>query len=319
MLCFDNALLLTRGSPVGLPALLSHFNPRNGIFTGLARTAGDDLFIGQVKCVGGRRNARLTFLVPAGTYDSTALLGLLDALAIEAGQWGALGVLADVDERAELFSVLRRAGYGVYGWQRIYQLPFTGKADYDQPALWRFAAASDELPIRQLHQALIPPLVQVADPLPGGRLYGLVYQVNQQIRAYVESVYGPEGIYLRPLIHPDVDNIPQLLVNLENYLSPLLGRKVYLAVRSYQAWLEGLLQDFSPEITARQALMVKHLASTQRLTLSNVHRSVVEDTRAEPSAPPMTKKSNQSTASRLNEPADPKSATGCRMHQNGIQ
>ena len=38
------------------------------------------------------------------------------------------------------------------------------------------------------------------------------------------------------------------------------GRKVYLCVRSYQAWLEPVLADLGALATERQAVMVKHLA-----------------------------------------------------------
>ena len=37
------------------------------------------------------------------------------------------------------------------------------------------------------------------------------------------------------------------------------GRKIYLNVRSYQAWLEPVLADLGAEASPRQAVMVKHL------------------------------------------------------------
>ena len=276
---------------MGLLALVSHLNPHNGIITGVVHpSGGEPPAIGQVKCVEGRRSAHLTFLLPEDVHDSPALPALLDGLAQEAGLWGKLGLLAEVDELHPVFEVLRRAGYSVYGWQRIYQIPFENQAEGDDVPLWTFAESQDEIPIRQLYQSLVPPLVQAAEPLPAGRLYGLIYRENGAVLAYLESMYGPEGIYLRPLIHPNVDNVGALLRNLEGYLSPLLGRKVYLAVRSYQSWLENPLMTMTPDSTARQALMVKYLASRQRVALTNVHRAVIEDAGAEPSAPQMVKK-----------------------------
>ena len=38
------------------------------------------------------------------------------------------------------------------------------------------------------------------------------------------------------------------------------GRKVYLNVRSYEAWLEPVLADLGAQASSRQAVMVKHLA-----------------------------------------------------------
>jgi len=282
---------LTRGNPVGLTALLSHLNPQNGIFTGVACHEDDDLpVIGQVKCEEGRRNAHLTFILPEDAHQSRALPALLDGLAVEAGKWGALGVLADVNEHGSFFEVFRHAGFSVFGRQRIYEMPYHGSVDSDKTGLWRFASPEDEFSIRQLSQSLVPPLVQAADPLPSGRLYGLIHQEDGQTMAYVESIYGPDGIFLRPLIHPNVTNLQELLINLEPYLSPLLGRKVFLAVRSHHSWLESTMMEISDESTPRYALMVKYLAVAQKVFSTNAHRSVIDETLTERSTPPMAKK-----------------------------
>lgn len=291
MCCFDSALSLTRGNPLGFSALLSHLNPHNGIITGVVYPAGgEDPVIGQIKCVDGRRSARLNFLIPSNAHLSPALPALLDGLAHSAGSWGAFGLLAELEELSPLFEPFRKAGFSVYGWQRIFRLPFNGDVDAEQAPLWRFAEPVDEISIRQLFQTLVPPLVQAAEPLSSERLYGLVYQEDGQILAYIESVYGPDGIYLRPLIHPNVGDVKALLRSLEIHLSPLLGRKVYLAVRSHQAWLENPLLAMSSDSTDRQALMVKYLAARQRVLLASIHRSVIDDKGVEPSAPQMVRK-----------------------------
>jgi hypothetical protein len=280
---FDSALTLTRGNPVGFFAFLANFNPKNDIFTGVARKAKNEPpIIGQMRCNQGRRVANLTFLVPNDVQDSLALLSLLDGLVVQAGERGAYCVLAEVDEGDPLFESLRKAGFAVYGWQRIYNMPFKGRVNYDLPSLWELVTPVAEPGIRHLYQSLVPPLMQVANPLPEDRLFGLYHQQDGEMLAYVESIYGPEGIYLRPLIHPDLGNVPQLLENLEEHLSPLLGRKVYLAVRSHQAWLENALGDVEVLSATRQALMVKHLALTQRVPLANSRLAMFEETGAEP-------------------------------------
>ncbi|MCJ7626428.1 MAG: hypothetical protein MUO76_23295 [Anaerolineaceae bacterium] len=238
--------------------------------------------IGQVKCVQGKRVAHLTFLAPSDIQDSLELLSLLDGLIVQAGERGAYCVLAEVDEGDPIFESMRKVGFAVCGWQRIYKMPFKGRFDHAQDSLWEFATPVVEAGIRLLYQSLVPPLMQAANPLPADRLFGLYHQQNGETLAYVESIYGPEGIYLRPLIHPDLGNVPQLLANLEEHLSPLLGRQVYLAVRSHQAWLENALGDADVLSSTRQALMVKHLALTQRVTLTNPRRAMFEETGAEP-------------------------------------
>jgi hypothetical protein len=282
----DSALALTRGSPLGPIAFLSQLNPRNGIYTAIGYSSEENKrVIGQVKCVQGRRSAQLTYITPHSASNSSILPVLFEGLAYQAGQWGACSLLAEVDERDPLFEDLRRAGFVVYGWQKIFALPFRGGIDYHQPGLWHFAPPEADHSIRHLYQTLVPPLMQAADPLPKGRLYGLIHHDNKELMAYVESIYGPEGIYLLPLIHPDVENVKLLLANLEGYLSPLLGRKVYLAVRSHQAWLEIALDDVVELKSSRQALMVKHLASFQRVAIANAHLAMIEETHAKASTP----------------------------------
>lgn len=270
---------------MGFFAFMAYFTPKNGVFTGVARVAKNEPpIISQIKCIQGKRVANLTFLVPGDVQDSLALLSLLDGLTVQAGVRGAYCILAEVDEGDPVFESLRKAGFVVYGWQRIYKMPFKGRVDYDLPSLWEFVTPVAEAGIRHLYQSLVPPLMQAANPLPEDRLFGLYHQQEGETLAYVESIYGPEGIYLRPLIHPDLGNVPQLLENLEEHLSPLLGRQVYLTVHSHQAWLENVLGDADVLSSTRQALMVKHLTLTRRVALANSRLAMFEETGAEPTA-----------------------------------
>lgn len=292
-------MMLTRGSPLGLTTLLSHLNLQNGVITAAAgstaarlKSGADKLSVtpsavmGQIRCAEGRRNARLAFLYPDDAHASPAVTLLLDGLAQHAGLAGSYGLLAEVDELSPIFETLRRAGYAVYGWQRIYKLELNaGSPPKDEPE-WCFATPEDEIPIRQLAQSLVPPLVQAAEPLPPGRLYGLVYREHGQMLAYVENDYGPDGIYLKPLIHPNVQNAPALLRALEHHLLPLMGRRVYMTVRSHQAWLENPLIDLKAQPADRQALMVKHLATMQRKPVFSVARSVMDESGITTTPPP---------------------------------
>jgi hypothetical protein len=65
---------------------------------------------------------------------------------------------------------------------------------------------------------------------------------------------------LAPLIHPDAADVGANLSALIGGLPNRAGRPVYLCVRSYQAWLEPVLEDLGASAGPRQAVMVKHLA-----------------------------------------------------------
>jgi hypothetical protein len=287
LLSLDSALLLTHGNPVGMGAFLVHLHPSNGTVTAVCNDSSSKIkLIGQMNYTRGDRSARLSYLLPYDDCSSSSLIGLLEGLASQAGGMGAFSLLAELDETSPAFENMRRAGFTVFGWQRIWKLPFKSDSYGDtNSSAWRDARSEDEIGIRSLFQSLVPPLAQGFDPLPLHRSHGMVYCHDGEVMAYVESTAGPRGIYLRPLIHPDMDNVGELLHNLAPRLAPLLMRPVYLSVRSYQAYLEPSLEQINAEVAPRQALLAKRLAVAQRVMATNPMQAVMEARHAESTAP----------------------------------
>jgi len=265
----DSARLLTRGSPAGMVANLSLLHPTRGFYTGVINGGKKTLpLIGQVVYKLGSRSAHLSFVAPGQSCDSPELPALLEGLARHAGEWGAFHVLGELEEICPAFESMRRAGFSVYAWQRVWRLQAGGQANGSTAGRWQPVQEEDEWAVRSLFQNLVPPLAQSAEPLTIRRQSGLVYRQGSEIMAYVQGIFGPLGIYLYPLIHPDIEDALNLIKTLPSALVPLLGRPVYLAVRSYQAWLETTLTDLDSQSSPRQALMVKHLAHAQRVPLT---------------------------------------------------
>jgi hypothetical protein len=77
---------------------------------------------------------------------------------------------------------------------------------------------------------------------------------------YVRLSQGVAGSLVSPLIHPEAENVPEKIGALGSQIPYRSGRPVYLCVRSYQAWLEPVLEDLGAKSGPRQAVMVKHLA-----------------------------------------------------------
>jgi hypothetical protein len=274
-LCTDSALTLTRGSPVGPLALLWQLDPAWETFTGICTPGQGSAVIGQVHYTPGERSARMAFLTPDDEIDQTGLLSLLDGLAARSGSWGAANLLAEVDELSPALDGMRRTGFCIYGWQTIWQFS-ADQAGGSEKGPWELAQPVDEIPLRGLYQSLVPPLVQAAEPyLPGG-LPRLVYRQEGDILAYVDSTYGPQGIYLQPVVHPAVKNVPELLAALlaQQPASPV--RPAYIAARSYQAWLESSLAHLEGSAAPRQALLVKHMALSRRV-FQTAGRAVVRE------------------------------------------
>jgi hypothetical protein len=279
VLCLDSALALTRGNPVGPLALLSLLHPAKGSYTAVVDGDGDDnKMIGQVVHLTGQRSAHLAFVLPESYTDPNGRIALLEALAEEACEMGALSVVAELEDSNPLVENLRRAGFSIFCWQRIWKLP--GGTASENP-LWQEAKPEDEIAIRSLFHAVAPPMVQSAETPPPQRT-GLAFKQNGDLLAYIEAVSGPLGVCLLPLFHPDTPEAPILLNELANMMNAL-NRPVHLMVRSYQSWLEGSLESMGAIASARQAVMVRHLARLQRVE-EFVPDMVAERRTIEPSA-----------------------------------
>ncbi|GAP13085.1 hypothetical protein LARV_00827 [Longilinea arvoryzae] len=264
--------------------MLTRLRPTNEFFTAVAPSSdGTTALIGQVFYHGGEKSARLSYLLPLGQFPSPALTALVEALAWQAGEWGAFHLLAEVEERSPAFEGLRAAGFSTYARQRVWRID-APLPDQPVPNHWHAAAGIDEHAVRNLHNLVIPPLVQAAEPLNLHLSHGMIFHRGGELAAYVEVIGGPNGVYLRPLIHPDVEETPTLLTSLITRLHPTPKRPVYVAVRSYEAWLEPPLEDLGASVGPRQALLVRHLAEAQHAMQAMPRLNILEN-RAEPGAP----------------------------------
>lgn len=259
----DSVLALTRGRPLGFWVVLRHLRLEENAFTAVLQPGeGHPNLIGQASLRNDNTFGQVTFVLPAAS-QMTLVARLMDELARQVGQQGGLGLLAAVEDESPLFEGLRQSGFAVYARQRVWRL---GNLPLNDAPVgeWLPLTALDEFAIRSLYQALTPPLVQRAEPFGAHGLAGMVYQQGGELLGFMEAHFGPRGILLYPLFHPEVR---QPAAALRSYLRGLhfsLGRPVYVAVRSYQAWLEDALRDLGGEAVVQHALLVRHLTLAQR-------------------------------------------------------
>jgi len=281
-----SAWMLTRG-PLSMPgAMLSSLTSAGGLVTAVYQTENGDLpLIGQAIQSGGSSWAHLLFLTPAQAINAISLSGLHEHFAQVVTPRGALRFLADIDEQSPTYEVLRQVGYAVYSRQRIWQLPKETEAGQNpQASGWRIAVEGDLIAIRSLYHNIVPPLVHQVEPPPANPLRGLVYQAGEALLAYVELRYGQRGIWIQPLFHPDLQNLKAVLGELIHQVPYRFARPVYVCVRSYQAWLETVLESLGAEASPQQAVMVKHL-SVSRRAVQSVTVPILESGQAEISVP----------------------------------
>ena len=261
MLALDTARLLTRGNPLSAVALLSYLDPRRHIYTAVASDNGTSL-MGQVTLREEESSARVTFLAPAQAINGLTA-PLLDHLVTQAGEWGAFHLLAEVDEDSPAYRLLRQAGFAMYAWQRIWKLPFPD-SDGNTKDIWRPVAETDWPAVQSLYGQIIPALLHPVETYPK-QVIGMVCRPEGALQAYVTVNSGPKGIWIQPIVPPDSDCVSEQLAALTYAMAGGRDRPIYVCVRSYQAWLESILEDLGAQAGPRQAVMVRRLAKLQKV------------------------------------------------------
>ena len=249
----DSARLLTRGNPMGAMGMMSYVNPSRHIYSAVSDNDGATL-LGGIIHTNGDTFAKLLYLAPASRLGDHSLPGLIEDLTAEAGQWGAFHVLAEVDETSAAFVPLRMSGFSVYAWQRMWDVSELPAGN--QNCKWLRVRSIDLPSIQSLYHQIVPPLLQPLEPAPK-RAAG--FMCNEGMRCYVSTSSGLAGIVLFPLIHPEATDVSAKLLSIINHFPNRSRRPVYFCVRSYEAWLEPVLEDLGAKSAARQAGMVKHL------------------------------------------------------------
>jgi hypothetical protein len=255
VLTLDSARALTRGHPLGAMSLLAYINPARHLYAAISN-GGESTLLGGVIHTRGDSFAKLLYLAPSSHLDKRQLPALIEHLTIQAGEWQAFHILAEVDETSDVFPALRMAGFSVYAWQRLWDASRIEKTESTLRSSWRRIQSVD-LPIAQsLHYHIVPPLLHPVEPAPN-RVVGFIHADE---KCYASVASGAYGIVLTPLIHPDEQDVGEKIATLISSLPDRRGRKIYLCVRSYQTWLEPALADLGAQALPRQAVMVKHLA-----------------------------------------------------------
>jgi hypothetical protein len=250
----DTARTLTRGNPLGAARLLAYMNPARHVYGAIAN-GGQDSVLGGIIHTSDDAFAKLLYLAPVSNLGHPELPALIENLSSQAGVWGAFHVLAEVDEVSDVFVPLRKSGFSVYAWQRMWDV--SDAAEPDSRSDWTRVRSVDLPAVQSLYHQIVPPLLQPMEPQPKAPVG---WMSNHEVKCYVSMMYGMYGIVLTPLIHPEATDVGSKLAALINHLPDRRNRPVYVCVRSYQAWLEPVLADLGAKSGPRQAVMVKHLA-----------------------------------------------------------
>jgi len=233
----------------GIYTVLARVDQQHAL--GLFRYRADDLI------------AHVVYMAPElqPGEDDTVWLHLLDGMAREAGRNGAHSLIADVEPNSPLYEVLRKARFAAYARQTIWRHdPLEGNEE--EPSLLLTEEENgDQIGIMALVASSVPTMVQQI-ALPHSELNGLVYRKEGRIAAYIGVTQGKHGVYLLPCIHSDVmDEAHDILQSAILHVERAAKVPVYVVVRMYHSWLEGILEDLHFEAWGEQVVMVKQITA----------------------------------------------------------
>lgn len=252
----DTIRFLAYGNPLSTSRLVATMNPRQRTYAALAEENGE-LVVGSIVHTSGDSFARLHYLAPTTQLAHPEMPDLLERLVTEAGNWGTFHILAEVDENSEAFLPLRQSGFSVYAWQRIWNITqINGKREGFS---WTRIRSIHHPTLQSLYQQIVPPLLHPIEPLP---TQGSGWLCNDGAKCYINVVRGHQGIVLIPLIHPEASRVGEKLIDFLMRHFEQRNLPIYLCVRSYQAWLEPVLEDLGAIAGPRQAVMVRRLTQT---------------------------------------------------------
>lgn len=259
----DSELGLTRDARGPNSLLLSSLLFPRGIYTLVHRSENQQV-VGQFRHRPGDPNAHIVYIATSlddDNIEDTVWLNILDAMTREAGKHGAHSLIAEVETTSRLFETLRTARFSTYSRQNIWKHE---AVDINREACLtdlEEELSSDRIGVLSLIGNTVPRMLQQV-ATPPGDMEGLVYRKNDRIEAYVGVSEGGNGVYLLPFIHPDsMEQAANIIEAAIARIDRCAKVPIYVCVRSYQSWLNQILDGLDFEEWAEQAVMVKQIAA----------------------------------------------------------
>jgi len=278
----DSFRFYTRGTPLNAHNLLSILNPSSTVKTLILEQDGHKSFI-QVRVEDGKSRAQLDYLIPIEDCESLEPELLEGAIKI-AGKWGAQVLLADLPFESACQPLFKRLGFSHWARQRIYRLDREKSSHQPLTYLWRTWTSADMPALEAVYRSLVPGLFQPIEQLTRKAKLGLILQdAKGKCLGFVDYDEGPKGVWLQPFLLAELSGA-QVIRDMLACLHVLGMGPVYISVRSYQPWVEAMLQSTEAELVSEQNLVVKYLAAPV-LAAESLKNFSLEKNRIESSFP----------------------------------
>lgn len=264
---------------VGLEALVGSGNWfTQSLRAGMLRSCA----YGQVEK--NHQRARINWLLVLDQSSDSGCLRIIDNLAFEAGLHGAKFLLAGVEKESELFPLLRRAGFCVYGWERFWRMkPLPRKFAADKLGAWEKPSAEDVHEYNKFRNKQLTPALRAIASADGRILPDYILRIDHGIAAYADvKVFGNKAV-LYPVLTNDLKDQQSILLSLAAQLPEVIQVR-YISQSGGQDGLEGALENIAEAAAARREQMVKYFSIVEKVPLGVLNHSS-ENSHPDPVAP----------------------------------
>lgn len=260
----------------------------------------------QTRGRAGRPEQDVVFLAPSleqGNGSHALWQRLLTYVCVKAGEMGHHRIYARLETGRDEVQVFKTVGFSAYAEEEIFCLtPDRFPVGMHDALGLRKQTTADSWSLQRLYAAVTPHVVQVAEGLAQGqwqinnhllsyrgRRYGYVWEREGEILAVLHLRSGKTGYSLRMLLHPDVANQVDVLIqaglSLVKNLHYQPNKPVYSSLRTYQTELGSVLSAYGFQKVATQVIMVKHMTVRARDFLSRLVVAFETAGEAKPAAP----------------------------------
>lgn len=258
----DSTLGLIYQPNLYVNALLSLIFPGSGFCTAVyspPSTPGNKL-IGQIHFSSPGTSAQIVSLSPRDQLLHLGMSSVLSRLCKQAGEQGAVQVLAEIDRKSQAEEVFFQTGFRPYAEQTIWLFPKGLRSENRSPA-WIPLTRRHSEDVSYLYNQLTPQQIQKVEPPPRMEdIQGLIAWQRGALAGYALAEFGPRAVLVDALIDPAVNNLRDHLIAVARSLPYYHTRKVYFRVRGYQQRVNTALKELNAESCREQIVVVKKLA-----------------------------------------------------------
>ncbi len=265
-LAVDTRHATVGGSGLLAGGLLALLSPSTGLAGAVAAGHNAPPLLALAERAVEYPTASLLYLAPrqALLSDSPpALAPLIEALVAHPALRGVHALLAEAPLHAGWSAALREAGFRAFARHRIWQWhpPQARRA----ATLWHWPSAEERWAAERLYADLTPPLARRLLPSPAAWPTTVVYTQGGQVRGVARWHTGPKGVWVWPLLHPDLESPCEPLAALAAFVRSR-GRPLFFAIHDSQMWVESALENLGATASQPYALFARWMTVAQTVT-----------------------------------------------------